>query len=382
MNIDIYKKYDILVVIDHYLPGRLSGGPVTTLSNMLSYLSNNKKFLVVTQNFDIDGSIYKDIETNKIYEMGGYDVVYLHYNSYKSKNIFSLFVRSNAQKIYLNSFFAPSSIKILFCVYFKRLSHYIILAPRGEFSSNALRIKRIKKFVYLTIFKIFNIKSRISAFHASSEIEKNHIKSAIGDANIKVAPDMTDRIDLTENLCNEDNVSHKFVFISRIARMKNLKFALKIYSQVPFPVELDIYGPIEDNEYWKECVEIIKNSDHHLKVNYKGSVNHDEIALTFSKYKAFLFPTLGENYGHVIFESLSAGCPVIISDNTPWSDIEDSAVGWIIPLEDVACYIDKVSDIVNMDSGTRKDMGERCRKYALKIANDPNTLESNLSLFA
>ena len=48
---------------------------------------------------------------------------------------------------------------------------------------------------------------------------------------------------------------------------------------------------------------------------------------TFSKYDVFLFPTKGENYGHVIFEALAGGCIPIISDQTPWNDIEQAGCG-------------------------------------------------------
>ncbi len=43
-------------------------------------------------------------------------------------------------------------------------------------------------------------------------------------------------------------------------------------------------------------------------------------------------PTLNENFGHSIVESLLSGCPAIISDQTPWSDLEKNNAGYSIPL--------------------------------------------------
>lgn len=37
-------------------------------------------------------------------------------------------------------------------------------------------------------------------------------------------------------------------------------------------------------------------------------VDSQEVVETFSQYDVFLFPTKGENYGHVIFEALAGGC--------------------------------------------------------------------------
>ena len=50
----------------------------------------------------------------------------------------------------------------------------------------------------------------------------------------------------------------------------------------------------------------------------------------FSEYDAFVFPTRGENFGHVIAESLSASCPVVCTDQTPWTAVLAGGGGRII----------------------------------------------------
>ena len=59
----------------------------------------------------------------------------------------------------------------------------------------------------------------------------------------------------------------------------------------------------------------------------------EEVIQLFSKYDVFLFPTRGENFGHVIFESLAGGCIPIISDQTPWKDLERNNCGKVISLD-------------------------------------------------
>ena len=45
-----------------------------------------------------------------------------------------------------------------------------------------------------------------------------------------------------------------------------------------------------------------------------------------------MFPTINENYGHVIAESLANGRPVILSKGTtPWDDLDGKA-GFVISL--------------------------------------------------
>lgn len=95
----------------------------------------------------------------------------------------------------------------------------------------------------------------------------------------------------------------------------------------------------------------------------------------------FLFPTLGENYGHVIFEALAAGCPVIVSDQTPWQDLEKREVGWVIPLADQQRYCQVIEQILSEPLVVRQQRALRCIHYAQEVAQDPAVLEANLALF-
>ena len=44
----------------------------------------------------------------------------------------------------------------------------------------------------------------------------------------------------------------------------------------------------------------------------------------------FALLTLGENFGHAIGEALRAGCPVLISDQTPWTDVVATGAGVVL----------------------------------------------------
>ena len=73
----------------------------------------------------------------------------------------------------------------------------------------------------------------------------------------------------------------------------------------------------------------------------------------------FLFPTVGENYGHVIQEALSAGCVALISDQTPWQDLEQSGVGAAIPLDQPQRFVDWLRRYAAMDAEPFQDRSDR-----------------------
>ena len=81
---------------------------------------------------------------------------------------------------------------------------------------------------------------------------------------------------------------------------------------------------------------------------YKGLVDSEKVVQTLRPYHVFLFPTLGENYGHVIQEALSAGCACILSDQTPWNDLEENDVGFVYPLKQIDDYVKAVDHYAEM----------------------------------
>ncbi|MBG9578179.1 glycosyl transferase family 1, partial [Bacillus thuringiensis] len=81
---------------------------------------------------------------------------------------------------------------------------------------------------------------------------------------------------------------------------KNLKGALTFLKGITGNITFDIYGPIENQNYWSACRNIIESLPNNVQVNYMGQVNNNKVHPLFSNYNAFLFPTFGENYGHVI----------------------------------------------------------------------------------
>ena len=81
--------------------------------------------------------------------------------------------------------------------------------------------------------------------------------------------------------------------------------------------------------------------------NIKAWQIQKKVIETFSKYDVFLFPTKGENYGHVIFEALAGGCIPIISDQTPWNDIEQAGCGKVISLSNQRRYIETLQNMAS-----------------------------------
>jgi glycosyltransferase involved in cell wall biosynthesis len=165
-----------------------------------------------------------------------------------------------------------------------------------------------------------------------------------------------------------------------VSRIKNLSGALRFLCGVSGEVSLEIFGPLEDREYWQECEVLIAGLPSNIEVRYCGEIDHDGVWEVFSAHELLLLPTLGENFGHVILEALASGCPVLISDRTPWRNLEAEGVGWDIPLDETDRFRAALQSCVDGDGVWFERMSSRARDFANRHASDPVIAAANRHL--
>jgi glycosyltransferase involved in cell wall biosynthesis len=106
----------------------------------------------------------------------------------------------------------------------------------------------------------------------------------------------------------------------------------------------------------------------------------ETVSPTFAAYDLFAFPTLGENFGHVIFESLRVGTPVLLSDRTPWRTTGDGAV-IAVPLEDIDAWRKEFHRASDLNERETAQLRTATRAYAMAYARQPGTAIQNLAMF-
>jgi glycosyltransferase involved in cell wall biosynthesis len=145
-------------------------------------------------------------------------------------------------------------------------------------------------------------------------------------------------------------------------------------------LKIDIIGPLEDEGYWNETQKSINKLPPNIKVEYKGHIENEMVQQKLFEYHFFVLPTLGENFGHVFIEALAAGCPLIISDRTPWINLERQGIGWDIPLEKPNEWQDKISYCIKLDSVSYEEASKKSREFARQWAEDPAIIENTLTV--
>jgi glycosyltransferase involved in cell wall biosynthesis len=171
------------------------------------------------------------------------------------------------------------------------------------------------------------------------------------------------------------------VFVSRISPEKNLLFALSMMQGLTGEVIFDIYGPIGNAQYWNQCKAAIAALPANVRVQYMGVIEHERVSEVIAQHDLFLLPSLGENYSHVTCEALSAGCPVLISDRTPWRNLQEKGVGWDVPLEDEGRFRAILQQCVDAEGDWYAELEIRAAEYGNQAASDPTIIAENRRMF-
>lgn len=405
----------ILLFVPHYLPGNKAGGTIRSTSNMVAVLGREFDFGVVTADRDLHSNTpYPGIQVNDWNKVGNGRVYYLAPGPGSLARIFRILRTESYDVLYLNGVFPRRSS--MWPVLIWRLGLIgrrvpLLIAPRGEFSPGALGIKPLRKWLYLRLARLLGL-YRGAAWHVSTPLEgedtarvfgptiEQHVAAPLsrpvkampnqprgrGKASkCFVASDLAAAVEETREgggkLIPKNPGQLRIAFLSRISRKKNLDYALRLLEKVPGDIEFNVYGPMEDGNYWSECEAIARSLPANVKVAYLGEVPHAKVVETFRQNHVFLFPTLGENFGHVIVEAFLGGCPVLLSDQTPWRDLSARGVGWDLPLEGADRFREVLERLVNLSAEEYEVMASNARRYGHGIVTNEELVAENRRMF-
>jgi len=370
----------ILIFTGYYLPGFKGGGPIKTIKNLFDTTGGVVTYKLVTSDRDLgDNASYSSVRVGEWNRVGCADVFYTQSGQSGFSQIKGIIRNDEFDLIYLNSFFSfRYSIfpRVLSKLYKKK----VVLAPRGEFSVGALQQNKFKKNIFIFLFKLMGLHKNI-LLQASTEFEVLDIKRTLGqNVNTIIAENIGSQ-NFPSTIFFQKKINLRCVFLSRISPKKNLLQAITMLWKVKSAMVFDIYGPIEDSEYWAKCEQAITSLPPHIVVKYRGALVPDQVVNRLSEYDLFYFPSLGENYGHVIAEALCAGLPVLLADTTPWRDLEAKGIGWDLPLNEPGRFSEVIDAFADLSDSDYKEMREHVLAWAKNKFSQRDAIEANLAMF-
>jgi len=378
----------ILCFVASYLPGYRSGGPIRTIVNFVDHLGDDFDIRIVTRDRDaLDTAPYPGIAVDGWSPVGKAQVFYASEKTITLRGFARLLRETPHDLLYLNSYFEFGFTGLPLIARRLGLAPKMpcVLAPRGEFSAGAIALKTWKKRPYICLTRVLRLYSDLH-WQASSLFEAEDIQRGLGSiaTKIHVAPNLPPAVQPIiaqgATKARRERGPLKIVFLSRISPIKNLDFLLNALEKVTSRVHLTIYGPVGAASYWKQCQIHISSLPANVTVEYRGEVKPPQVLQAFSGSDLFVLPTLGENYGHVVLESLVAGTPVLLSDRTPWQASGDNAVA-VLPLEKPLAWIEAIERWSHLSPQDLESTRSAALAYAQRYLDTTEALAQNKTLF-
>lgn len=374
-------KPAILVCIGAFWPGNESSGPNLSIRAQCEALGDLFDFRIVSRDRPFEGG--PPLAAAGVWQDRGYArAACLPVGRLGARGLATLLAATPHDLLILNGFFDREfTIPALVARRLGRLGNTpVLLSPRGEFTSGALSLKAGPKHLFRSLARIGGLHRGV-ALHVTSEAELADVRQAMPGHDVTLVPNFRPLFNAPEHEPRPAGAPLRLAFLGRISPVKGLNIALKAMAKSGVPTHLDIFGPIGDAVHWQECEQLIATLPSQCSANWHGEIANDDAPAMLAAHDALLLPSLSENFGHAIFESLAAGTPVIIGDRTPWRGIEADRAGFEAKSGDVESFASAIAAFARLDHATHIAWRAGARARAEHFSSTNGAGEDMATLF-
>ena len=344
---------------------------MTAVAHLVDRMGAETDIYIVTSDRDLgDRSPYAGVSTSQWVEREGCRVFYTARRKMTVRRVRRLIQEIEPDTVYLNALFSPrfSAVPVIACRS-RRRAPRVVIAPTGSLNSSAVAQKWLKKRLYLGVTRALRLERRLW-WHAASEDEATAIRRELPAARVAVVPHFPPPLAPRGLPKPPKESGHvRLIFLGRLHPIKNLMYALERLKQTVGTVDLTIAGAVEDQEYWVRCQSLAATIPH-VRMESLGAVAPEEITTLLSRHHVLVHPSLTENYGYAILESLGHGLVVMASDRIPWRALEKLGAGWCISLDDDRAWERSLQTCIDMDQQTYSCMSEAATSAGVSLVDD------------
>ena len=358
----------VLFPIGSFYPDQ-SGGPSNTIYwHSMALIRQNQEPIVVTTSKGIPENLCDNWQ-NTNYGRVIYIKNKFHYLPFRMIEAARRELQ-NVDIVHLTSLFYPPSLIIAFI---NTLFYHkpIIWSVRGELNKTSLSFKPKVKKILLTLVKLIN---KSITFHTTSK-EETQTTQNIFSSGCKIVeiPNFLELPDLVER---NNTIAPYLLFIGRIHPIKAINHLIEALGLSSFFRESNLILKIagsDNNGYAVKLKELVAQLGLGEKVQFMGQIKDIEKEQLYANAYFTFLPSLTENFGNVVVESLAQGTPVVASLGTPWQLLEEKQAGfWTDNTPSVlAMVIDKILTLSPEDYANY-------RANAYRLATDHFDIHKNI----
>ena len=257
----------------------------------------------------------------------------------------------------------------------KRAIPYV-LRPAGSFRPQALFGNRMLKGLYYWLFEKAHL-DNAAALHAVSMLEANEFQQLGFCAPVCIIPNGV-ASSLLGDFQSKETARSRFglkaeekvvLFLGRLHPIKGLDLLTASFAQVlqHLPeARLILAGPPAPTAptYAREVKRMVESQGIKEHTILTGELRGEAKWLAYRAADVFVLPSRSENFGIAVAEAMACGVPVVVSNQTPWQDVETHNAGcWVeLKREEIAKHIIEILEQVEL----ARKMGENGRDLVRK----------------
>ncbi len=376
----------LLIFIDWFFPAYRAGGPIRSCLNLAQNLKGHYDIYILTSDHDLGSEVPLEVDqfNNWVEIEKGIWVAYLEPDMQTARSYHRFVQEMKADVIMVNGLWSfRFSLLPLWVLRKLNDDTKVVVAPRGMLLKAHLSRKHWKKWPILQVLKRWSMLKRITWLATNVEEAKaivDHLD--INPDQVQIKSNFPASVDKLKSV-DKNPGSLCIICSSRIYPEKNQHYLLELLTAVPETtrIKCTLVGP-RNTDYWNFMTKRMYRVPSHINVIYKGEFKNEDISSVIQEHHLFVLPTLGENFGHAIFEAWAAGRPVLISDRTPWRDLQSKGIGWEFSLRDKSAWIAALEQMATLEQKAFDEMCRKSHNFAKQYSDNMNLQEQYLQLFA
>ena len=243
----------------------------------------------------------------------------------------------------------------------------LVLSPRGMMNAWAWRHRYWRKQLGRLLIHPGALRA-VDGWHATSEAEAADVKALGFTQPICVAPngivapnasDQSRHAEYWREKCPAVATQRVALFYSRFHQKKRVLELIDLWLERARPGWLLLLVGIAQ-DYTPESL-----SRHIAAAGGTERVrvfSGQDVPPPYAAASLFLLPSHSENFGLVIAEAMAAGVPALVTDGTPWGDLNTDGRGWCVPWAD---YREALDAATSESAEELRARGARAREWVL-----------------
>ena len=232
-----------------------------------------------------------------------------------------------------------------------------VVSPHGSLMPRVFTKSPLKKWMFFLLF-IWRRLNKAAFIHCTAKSEESAVRRLGFKAEAVIAP-----LGCTVPAEYKREDRKEVLFLGRIGEEKGLIYLLEAWRNLRAnDWRLILAGP--DWLGYQKCLERKVEEDGIRGVEFVGNAGEEMKDRLYRAASLFVLPSPSENFSVVVLDALAYGVPVICTQGTPWSVIEDRQCGWWVESNSVASIERALRSAMVLSHDERCAMGARGRVVA------------------